>query len=208
MYMCVACVCMDVGASVHISLDMQAREVCGIPGRQADSPHSTESSGSSGSSPRCLFSPWRRSEKPRGPRAPSDGSFKEQPPPPPSQLRPPHRQVYGAGRVTGRAAGTGWSWWPGQSGAGTRGGGVRGRPLPCGASRLEDAPRSGPGRLGGPETERGLAGVRRRGPRSPAVFSRRPRPPRLGGADPGPGRFVPPPPYKAAFVARGLRRTR
>lgn len=54
-----------------------------------------------------------------GPRAPSDGSFKEQPPPPPSQLRPP-RQVYGAGRVTGQAAGTGWSWWPGQSGAGTR----------------------------------------------------------------------------------------
>ena len=46
------------------------------------------------------------------------------------------------------------------------------------------------------------------GPRSPAVSSRRPRPPRLGGADPGPGRFVPPPPYKAAFVARGLRRTR
>lgn len=78
-----------------------------------------------------------------GPRAPSDGSFKEQPPPPPSQLRPP-RQVYGAGRVTGQAAGP--------AGVGglarverARGRGRKGRPLPCGASRLEDAPHRGPG---------------------------------------------------------------
>lgn len=62
--------------------------------------------------------------------------------------------------------------------------------------------------LGGPEAERGLPGVRRRGPISPALSSHPPRPSRPGGADPGPGRFVPPPPYKAAFVARGLRRTR
>lgn len=36
------------------------------------------------------FSPWRRGEA-QGCRAPSDGSFKEQPPPPPSQP-PPHSQ--------------------------------------------------------------------------------------------------------------------
>lgn len=47
-------------------------------------------------------------EKPRGRRAPSDGSFKEQPPPPPSQP-PPHTAVKFTGRadrVTGQAAGT------------------------------------------------------------------------------------------------------
>lgn len=54
-------------------------------------------------------------EKPRGLRAPSDGSFKEPPPPPPSQP-PPHTrcQVYGVGqadRVTGLAA-----WMAGDGG--------------------------------------------------------------------------------------------
>lgn len=43
-----------------------------------------------------------------------------------------------------------------------------------------------------PEAEGRLAGVRRRGPRSPALPSHSPRPLRLRGADPGPGRFVPP----------------
>lgn len=81
-------------------------------------------------------------EKPRGRRAPSDGSFKEQPPPPPSQP-PPHtrRQVYGAGRSGDRAGSRDrWRWWPAGLGQ-AQGGAGREAPFPVGphGNRMPEA---------------------------------------------------------------------
>ncbi|XP_059967468.1 proline-rich protein 2-like [Mesoplodon densirostris] len=145
----------------------------------------------------------RKGEKPRGPRAPSDGSFKEKPPPPPSQPRP-------AVKFTGRIGH--WGFLSLLTPQISNPPPAVPKPTPSSLQRapnsgrtsvsfkIEQGPSSFPcslkpdpfPRTRGPEAEGSLAGVQRRGPRSPALPSHPPRPHRLRGADPGPGRFVPP----------------